>query len=56
MVGSLKVKLHYRAERSAGKVVARAIFLAHVGSIDNIKIYRAQKTNCRGVFLLCGFG
>ena len=58
MAGSLKGRLNYRAERAAGKVVARAIFLilADVGSTDNVKIYTAQRTNCRGLLLLCRFG
>ena len=50
------MKLNYRAERAV--VVARAIFLilADVGSIDNVKIYTAQRTICRGLLLLCRFG
>ena len=52
------MRLNYRAGRAAGKVVARAIFLilADVGSTDNVKIYTAQRTNCRGLLLLCRFG
>ena len=58
MVGYLKVRLNYRAERATGKVVARAVFLklADVRSIDNVNIYTAQRTNYMGLLLLCRFG
>ena len=52
------MRLNYRAERATGKVVARAVFLklADVRSIDNVNIYKAQRTNYMGLLLLCRFG